>query len=467
MSAPATCALFEKGGWCPNFCRVILSVWGAQRRWVSWGGHTGESPLVLYACVPQGCPLGPLAMCAWMCSGLNRVRSYIVVGPTRIFMDDRSFLSSSCEGLLRQVAGWEDFSSLVGLRESPKKIQLTSTTSSGRKALSSRFARPDRVNQEFTILGVSAAWGRRALTQKDTDRFVAATAAINLIGTCRFSFSRSSRVILSHALSKTLYGWVTRLPPQAKLWSLCAAIRRVQGVMHAANKFLRAIKWGGAVHPLCLIGVLLLTMVSKSRARGLRWVDPAPRGSLLGTLQAWFKLVGCSSLRPWSWSSGPVQTVVNLDDFLGLSVHRLPECFRLFMWKGFLGSKRHEVAEVSGEVSQRLVLSADWNGIRDLSFACPAARGVACGAMLSPACMDRGGAPFSSSCIWPGCSVSCASFSHIAWNCPHRSNLLIQPQNALDARFGWGLIQSLKWLAEVQKQIWVTRHGDAILRSSN
>ena len=208
-------------------------------------------------------------------------------------------------------------------------------------------------------------------------------------------------------------------------------------------------------------------MVSKSRARGLRWVDPAPRGSLLGTLQAWFKLVGGSCLRPWSWSSGPVQTVVNLGDALGLAVHRLRECFRLFMWKGFLGSKRHEVAEVSGEVSQRLVLSADWNSIRDLSFACPAARGVACGALLSPACMDRGGAPFSSSCIWPGCSVSCASFSHIAWNCPHRSNLLIQPQNALDARFGWGSIQSLKWLAEVQKQIWVTRHGDAILRSSH
>ena len=41
MSAPATCALLEKGGWCPNFCKVILGVWGAQRRWVSWAGHTG------------------------------------------------------------------------------------------------------------------------------------------------------------------------------------------------------------------------------------------------------------------------------------------------------------------------------------------------------------------------------------------------------------------------------------------
>jgi hypothetical protein len=107
-------------------------------------------------------------------------------------------------------------------------------------------------------------------------------------------------------------------------------------------------------------------------------------------------------LKPWSWSSGPVQTVVNLDDALGLAVHRLRECFRLFMWKGFLGSKRHEVAEVSGEVSQRLVLSADWNSIRDLSFACPAARGVACGAVLSPACMDRGALLFPVLASGPG-----------------------------------------------------------------
>ena len=164
-------------------------------------------------------------------------------------MDDRSFLSQSCDGLLRQVACREDFSALVGLRESPKKIQLTSTTSYGHKALSSKFVRSERVSQEFTILGLSAAWGR-ALTQKEADRFVAAMSTINLIGSCRFSFSQSSRVILSHALSKILYGWVTGLPRMAKLWSLWFAIRRVQGVMMAANRFLRAIVWGGAAHAL-------------------------------------------------------------------------------------------------------------------------------------------------------------------------------------------------------------------------
>ena len=74
-------------------------------------------------------------------------------------MDDCSFLSQSCNGLLRQIACWEDFSS---------------TTSYGRKALSSKFVRSERVSQEFTILGVSAAWGRRALTSKEADPFAVA-----------------------------------------------------------------------------------------------------------------------------------------------------------------------------------------------------------------------------------------------------------------------------------------------------
>ena len=271
------------------------------------GWPHGGSPLLSYSCVPQGCPLGPIAMCAWMCSGFYRVRSQTPIGPARIFVDDCSFLSQSCNGLLRQIACWEDFSS---------------TTSYGRKALSSKFVRSERVSQEFTILGVSAAWGRRALTSKEADPFAVALSTINLIGSCRFSFSQSSRVILSHALSKCLYGWVTRLPPMAKLWSLWSAIRRVQGVMMAANRFLRAIVC--ASHPLCPIGSRLLTMVSKLRAKGLLWVDSA-----LGTLQAWFKSCGCSCVGLWSWSAGPVQTVVNLDDPLALASHRLRECFCL------------------------------------------------------------------------------------------------------------------------------------------
>ena len=45
-------------------------------------------------------------------------------------------------------------------------------------------------------------------------------------------------------------------------------------------------------------------------------------------------------------------------------------------------------------------------------------------------------------------------------------NVNIDPraQTPLDARFGWGSRETLTWLAQVQKQIWVTRHGDPVLR---
>ena len=74
---------------------------------------------------------------------------------------------------------------------------------------------------------------------------------------------------------------------------LCAYLRRLgfgpSGLPFVMSKVLctRPISFSlGALHPLSLIGVRLLTMVSKARARGLWWDDPAPRGSLLGTLQA-------------------------------------------------------------------------------------------------------------------------------------------------------------------------------------
>ena len=84
------------------------------------------------------------------------------------------------------------------------------------------------------------------------------------------------------------------------------------------------------------------------------------------------------------------------------------------MWSSFLRSKRHEVAEVSGDPSQRLVMSADWKRIRELSFQCPAARGVARGAMLCPASIGKAGAlRFSASCIFRlGSLLSLISFGN-------------------------------------------------------
>ena len=174
MSAPATCALLETGGWCPNFCKVILGAWGAQCRWVSWAGHTGGSPLLSCSCVPQGCFWG-LSPCVLGCVAVSTgsVLKLPLVLRASLWTTVLFCLNRATGFCVRLRAG-KTSRLWLGSGRSPHKIQLTSTTSYGRKALSSKFVRSERVSQEFTILGVSAAWGRRALTSKEADPFAVA-----------------------------------------------------------------------------------------------------------------------------------------------------------------------------------------------------------------------------------------------------------------------------------------------------
>ena len=74
MSSEASADLFEASGWPWGLCQVIRLVWGCQHRYVCWQGHVHPVPLRDAACVPQGCPFGPVALSAWMASGLARVR---------------------------------------------------------------------------------------------------------------------------------------------------------------------------------------------------------------------------------------------------------------------------------------------------------------------------------------------------------------------------------------------------------
>ena len=101
--------------------------------------------------------------------------------------------------------------------------------------------------------------------------------------------------------------------------------------------------------------------------------------------------------------------------------------------------------------------------VRRESLLCPAAAGVAVGAMLSPAAvddlidMDRSEAdPLTNKCIW-GCG-ELGSHHHTTWQCNLRPRKLL-PAGPIDARFGWQKKSSLLWLASVQKKIWESRHN--------
>ena len=119
MSSVVTEQLLLKGGWPVGLCRVLAQVWGTQFRYVD-----NDPMKVPFSFVPQGCPFGPVAMAAWMCSGQNRVSATVSPSLSRFYMDGRSFTASSPSLLCSLVSEWEKFSASVGLREPPTKLQL-------------------------------------------------------------------------------------------------------------------------------------------------------------------------------------------------------------------------------------------------------------------------------------------------------------------------------------------------------
>ena len=300
MRPKGTTLLMKKAGWPDGISELVGKLWSNQVRWVSWGGgHYHHFPMYASPCTPQGCPFGPVALALWMSAGTAYVRHQ--VGQDffcRTYMDDRSFLSSSPQGLLDCVSSWAEWSSLVGLRESPGKTQLVGLGArryAMLKEAADRLGYGGSVFKDITILGSTSAFAPRGVI---------------LICSIRFStaiFQLKSRV---YAVSKLLYGWISRIPPafvSDKIWAFLRG--RTQ---QAANKYLRAILNGGLCHVDCLAGVVLCRVVSCLRDRVLAWADVAPRRNPLGALQGWFRARGFGLVSPWVWSRGSAVTEVFL-----------------------------------------------------------------------------------------------------------------------------------------------------------
>ena len=171
------------------------------------------------------------------------------------------------------------------------------------------------------------------------------------------------------------------------------------------------------------------------------------------------KLMFNSLYRSWVWSAGHPQTQIdlNFNDGFDIAAHRLRNAWRLYQWKSFLKTQRHEVSELA-HIADNVILTIDWKKLRNLIKTSPNMRSVSVGALLSPAAVARNPrSPFDDRCIWGECS-ELGSHEHICWSCPHRPSKL-RPVDALDARYGWRKEASLRWLGKVQERIWETRYG--------
>ena len=118
---------------------------------------------------------------------------------------------------------------------------------------------------------------------------------------------------------------------------------------------------------------------------------------------------------------------------ISLQKHNLRNGWKIFCWKKFLASGRHEAVDLQNVPVNR-VLACDWKGIR-LVMHKASARSVVLGATVSPAWFHDRDVDGSSACLW--CS-SLGIWDHLCWCC-HGSPLErpVYPRDALLRRFGW------------------------------
>ena len=121
--------------------------------------------------MPQGDPAGPLIMTLWIISGRQFVQSQ--VGPllgsvfTRVYVDDRTLVSSSAEALADHFHKWTAWSAQVGLVENSNKACVVGRGKHMVSRLKGVF--PDVVADSADILGVSWRAGPRGNSKKETD----------------------------------------------------------------------------------------------------------------------------------------------------------------------------------------------------------------------------------------------------------------------------------------------------------
>ena len=291
------------GGWPRGIVRVLQQVWSGQCRWVSWAGHTSSSSLFAGYCTPQGCPFGPLALAAWMASGVRFVQSLGHVGFTRCYMDDRSFAASSAESLVAQVSAWEAWSKEVGLRESWNKAQLTAVQLRGRTKLRQVYRGADRwtaspfwvvLRPLFLVLLVTrSVRGLMLLSGRSSSFLWFGLGFWSFIGS--LGLMVSPRSLLVGSLACLL---IMSLGSCGRSFVLLKVVKGLR--VFVIWRFPRSFNF--------VVFCLLCALVD-CVGMPLRLVGPRYRLTLMG----WFHSRGYSLLSPWKWSLGSSVTEVCLN----------------------------------------------------------------------------------------------------------------------------------------------------------
>ena len=169
--------------------------------------------------------------------------------PSRIFVDDRSFVDSGLHRSIDRVDTWAEWSSRVQLRENLDKIQAVAKQQRQQALL--HHEKPEWTqHSEIKVLGITITNKRRQNSKTEKQRLDRALSRTNLIAALPLSQQTLFAAYQALVVSVAAYGWTRRRPTKQSSDSLHNALTKALKTNKVANSNIRKVVYAATTYPV-------------------------------------------------------------------------------------------------------------------------------------------------------------------------------------------------------------------------
>lgn len=441
------CQALKQAGVPAGLHKILLHQWTNQRRLLQWQQSTRTEILTPKLSIPQGDPLSPMTLNLIMAAGHAFVQQDTPAPAHHrlqaIYMDDRTWVTSSPQLLIDTLQSWTGFSNAMGLKENPGKTQLTYSCGEAKKQLYDYLEVQPHLRQKMldsaVILGICTIGTSSKLHPKERTRLEEGKKLCARIGKLPVAHHLKLETIRCLAISKSAYGWVNKTPPKTVMENFNKKARTALKSFRGGCIHLRALLVGATSSLDMVIGSrqVLLYLQRKTTER---WNSFMEQSSFLATQAKKF-------LHSTGWNQvGNTWRHAHVAEWMvppqlppndrGAIAHKLREGWRAMHWDLFRYGPRREAALLRDQPFN----PSRFEVARQVASNCyGTAFGIMCGAFLSPALHAQRPDVGLEHAACPFCPQPMADHNHIFWQCNRRPNCIrtCQPKDSLQRRFGW------------------------------
>lgn len=431
--------MLEHCGFPAVWCSFLRHTWSNQQRWLQMCGTTSATACKVEHSLPQGDGLSPLTLNIMLGAAAQDVRAQLNTQEFEqvLFLDDRTFVTTSGEVVAQALQLWQWWSEALGLKENQNKMTVVARRPARQAELIQLGLPANSLCSRARVLGFDFCADSR-----DSDRPTAAerrNEALKIakrIALIPGDLQTRRTLWRSRVIPKATWGHILRLPAQAEWNPLRAALKKVVFAHRSGSVALLALLEGHTADCEFYSGYMAFNHFLRLSETAVASIG----GVWLRTIVGFIGSLGFARSNNGSWFHSDFDASMDLNQVplasgqRQLWLHYVREAWRRKLFHTFvsdgcsrareLGGSRYD--EGSCKVARKLFLAGDGH-----------TRAVLTGAVWSLAKYDKVLYEINSYC--PFCNMAVVpDWHHLAWECSHMAEGRPPvPQLAIQARIGW------------------------------